>query len=77
MEKVVLCVTKTELDSRTEKVRASETSMGNLFADALRGFFSAEIAVLQSGAIRGFSPSFLALPLTSLLLPPPLQVTKF
>jgi hypothetical protein len=60
MEKVVLCVTKTELDSRTEKVRASETSMGNLFVDALRDFFGAEIAVLQSGAIRGIYLPLLA-----------------
>ncbi|MGA7383192.1 MAG: 5'-nucleotidase C-terminal domain-containing protein, partial [Methylocella sp.] len=41
------------LDSRTEAVRAGESAIGNLIADALRRTAQADIAIINGGAIRG------------------------
>jgi 5'-nucleotidase / UDP-sugar diphosphatase len=41
------------LDSRTEAVRSGESAIGNLIADALRAAATAEVAIINGGAIRG------------------------
>lgn len=41
------------LDSRTGVLRAGEAAMGNLVADALRAYFSADIALVNGGGLRG------------------------
>jgi 5'-nucleotidase len=41
------------LDGRSVRLRASETNLGNLVADAIRADADAEIAILNSGALRG------------------------
>lgn len=50
---VALGITTTALDSRKSEVRAGETAIGNLFADAMREAAGAEVAVLNGGGIRG------------------------
>ena len=50
---VEIGVTETELDSRRNTVRAVESSMGNLIADAIRGQTGADIALMNGGGIRG------------------------
>ncbi len=45
--------TKVELDSRRASVRTGETNMGNLIADAMREAVGAEVAITNSGGIRG------------------------
>jgi len=42
-----------ELDGRHETVRSSESSLGDLFADALKEAYSSDAALLNGGAIRG------------------------
>ncbi len=42
-----------ELDSRESTVRERESSMGNLFADAMRAESKADLAVLNGGSLRG------------------------
>ncbi len=44
---------ETALDSRRNVVRAEEASMGNLIADAMRAMTGADIALMNSGGIRG------------------------
>ena len=44
---------ETELDSRRNTVRAVESSMGNLIADAMRAQTGADIAIMNGGGIRG------------------------
>jgi 5'-nucleotidase / UDP-sugar diphosphatase len=41
------------LDSRTAAVRSGESAIGDLIADALRKAQSAEVAIINGGAIRG------------------------
>ena len=41
------------LDSRTSVVRTREAAIGNLIADALRGHFSADAALMNGGGLRG------------------------
>ncbi|MGV8953680.1 MAG: bifunctional metallophosphatase/5'-nucleotidase [Cypionkella sp.] len=43
----------TPLDSRRNVVRAEESSMGNLIADAMRAETGADIAIMNGGGIRG------------------------
>jgi 2',3'-cyclic-nucleotide 2'-phosphodiesterase (5'-nucleotidase family) len=43
----------TSLDSRTTAVRGGEAAIGNLFADALRDHFQADLALLNGGGLRG------------------------
>lgn len=50
---VEIGVTETELDSRRNTVRAVESSMGNLIADAIRAQTGADIALMNGGGIRG------------------------
>lgn len=42
-----------DLDATTLHLRASETNIGNLFADAIRASVDADIGLINSGAIRG------------------------
>jgi 2',3'-cyclic-nucleotide 2'-phosphodiesterase (5'-nucleotidase family) len=50
---VVLGTLTEELDSRTAAVRSSETTMGNLIADALKLSTGADVAITNGGGIRG------------------------
>ena len=50
---VEIGTTETALDSRRNVVRAEESSMGNLIADALRAATGADIALMNGGSIRG------------------------
>ena len=45
--------TKVMLDSRRSSVRTGETAMGNLIADAMREAVGADVALTNSGGIRG------------------------
>jgi 5'-nucleotidase len=45
--------TRVALDGVTVRLRASETNLGNLTADAIRADASAEVAIVNSGGIRG------------------------
>ncbi len=45
--------TVTMLDSRREKVRTTETKVGNLITDALRKYYGADVAIVNGGSIRG------------------------
>lgn len=49
---VVIGTTDTELDSRRNMVRTTETTMGNLIADAQRAATGADIAIANGGGIR-------------------------
>lgn len=50
---VVVAENEYPLDSRTRIIRTSETPTGNMIADALREMTGAEVAIINSGAIRG------------------------
>jgi len=41
------------LDADTVRLRAGETNLGNLFADAMRAAAAADVAIVNSGSIRG------------------------
>ncbi|OAN52213.1 bifunctional metallophosphatase/5'-nucleotidase [Paramagnetospirillum marisnigri] len=43
----------TAMDSRGTVVRSDESAVGNLFADALREHFKAELALINGGGLRG------------------------
>ena len=45
--------TVTRLDTTYESVRSSENAFGNLVADAIRDYYSADIGFVNGGAIRG------------------------
>jgi 2',3'-cyclic-nucleotide 2'-phosphodiesterase (5'-nucleotidase family) len=45
--------TRTPLDASSRRLRASETSAGNLLADAAREDAHADVAIMNSGGIRG------------------------
>ncbi len=49
---VEIGTTETALDSRRNVVRAEESSMGNLIADAMRAETGADIAIMNGGGIR-------------------------
>ena len=49
---VVIGTTEGSLDSRRNVVRAEESTMGNLIADALRAATGADIAIMNGGGIR-------------------------
>jgi 5'-nucleotidase/UDP-sugar diphosphatase len=49
---VVIGTTETALDSRRNVVRAEESSMGNLIADAMRAQTGADVALMNGGGIR-------------------------
>lgn len=48
-----LCFLEAPLDSRHAVVRTQESTMANLFLDALRDQFSADVAMMSGGIIRG------------------------
>ena len=48
-----VAATLLDLDATTLHLRASETNIGNLFADAIRASVNADIGLINSGAIRG------------------------
>ena len=50
---VEIGVAATEMDSRRNTVRAVESAMGNLITDAIRAQTGADIALMNSGGIRG------------------------
>jgi 2',3'-cyclic-nucleotide 2'-phosphodiesterase (5'-nucleotidase family) len=45
--------TTVPLDADTVRLRAGETNLGNFFADAMRADAGADIAIMNSGSIRG------------------------
>jgi 5'-nucleotidase len=49
----VIAVSRVPLEAQTLRLRASETNLGDLFADALRAETGADVALLNSGSIRG------------------------
>ncbi len=49
---VAIGVTRTELDSRRDTVRAHEAAIGNLITDAMRTHVDAEAAITNGGGIR-------------------------
>ena len=49
---VVIGTTETALDSRRNVVRAEESTMGNLIADAMRAQSGADVALMNGGGIR-------------------------
>ncbi|RAU22977.1 bifunctional metallophosphatase/5'-nucleotidase [Paramagnetospirillum kuznetsovii] len=48
-----LATLTTAMDSRTGAVRGDESAIGNLFADALRAHFKADMALINGGGLRG------------------------
>jgi 5'-nucleotidase len=52
LEKVV-GATRTPLDGASVRLRASETNLGDLVADAIRADAAADVAIINSGGIRG------------------------
>lgn len=53
---VVLSNTKTVLDGEREQVRAGETNLGNLIADAMLNETKADVAITNGGGIRASIP---------------------
>jgi 5'-nucleotidase / UDP-sugar diphosphatase len=51
--KTVIGTTRVPLDGDTARLRASETNLGNLVADAVRAYVKADAAIVNSGSIRG------------------------
>lgn len=45
--------TNTVLDTRREILRKGENAMGNLVADSIRDYYGADVALMNSGGIRG------------------------
>ncbi len=50
---VTIGTTATALDSRGTTVRAAESTMGNLVADAMRASVNADVAIINGGGLRG------------------------
>ena len=50
---VVVASTRVPLDGVAARIRTSETNLGNLVADAMRANTDAEIAIVNSGGVRG------------------------
>lgn len=50
---VVVATSRVPLDAATQHVRASETNLGDLFADAIREDADADVALMNAGSIRG------------------------
>jgi 5'-nucleotidase len=49
----VVSSSRAPLDANTIRLRASETNLGDIFADAMRAEAKTDIAILNSGSIRG------------------------
>lgn len=50
---VVVGTTTVALDADSVRMRASETNLGNMFADAMRAEVGADVTIVNSGSIRG------------------------
>lgn len=50
---VIVGVTRVPLDGDSRRLRTGETNLGNLVADAMRASAGAEVAMVNSGSIRG------------------------
>ncbi len=46
-------VTRVPLEARSQQMRTSETNLGNMFADAIRADAGTDVALTNSGSIRG------------------------
>ncbi len=44
--------TETFLEGERQKIRCSETNLGNFIADSVRGFFNTDIVFINSGSVR-------------------------
>jgi 2',3'-cyclic-nucleotide 2'-phosphodiesterase (5'-nucleotidase family) len=64
---VAVAASTVDLDAEELRLRASETNIGNLMADAIRDSVQAEVGLINSGAIRG-DRIYPASPLTRRLL---------
>jgi 5'-nucleotidase len=51
--KAVVGTSRVPLDGATARLRASETNLGNLVADAMRAETGSDVALINSGGIRG------------------------
>lgn len=49
----IVATTQVPLDANTLRLRASETNLGDMFADAVRDDAQSDLAILNSGTIRG------------------------
>jgi 5'-nucleotidase/UDP-sugar diphosphatase len=49
----VVATSRVPLDADTLRLRAGETNLGDLFADAMRAAANADITIVNSGSIRG------------------------
>jgi 2',3'-cyclic-nucleotide 2'-phosphodiesterase (5'-nucleotidase family) len=49
----VVATSRVPLDADTVRLRAAETNLGDLFADAMRDATNADIAIVNAGSIRG------------------------
>jgi 2',3'-cyclic-nucleotide 2'-phosphodiesterase (5'-nucleotidase family) len=49
----VVATSRVPLDADTRRLRARETNLGDLFADAMRAAANADIAIVNAGSIRG------------------------
>lgn len=49
----VVATSRVPLDAESLRLRAGETNLGDLFADALRAHSGAEVAIMNAGSIRG------------------------
>src|SRR5262249_8709101 len=50
---VVVGTSRVPLDADSRKIRTGETNLGNLIADAIRSDVNADVAIVNSGSIRG------------------------
>jgi 2',3'-cyclic-nucleotide 2'-phosphodiesterase (5'-nucleotidase family) len=50
---VVVATSRVPLDADAGRLRSGETNLGNLVADAMRAAVRADIAIVNSGSIRG------------------------
>ena len=46
-------ITKTEIDTSTQSLRIRENAFANLITDAMRVYYGADVALINSGGIRG------------------------
>ena len=49
----VVATSRVPLDADTVRLRAAETNLGDLFADAMRAAVNADITIVNAGSIRG------------------------
>jgi 2',3'-cyclic-nucleotide 2'-phosphodiesterase (5'-nucleotidase family) len=49
----VVATSVVPLEGESRQIRSSETNLGNLLADAMRAYVRADVAIINSGSIRG------------------------